>query len=61
MTVRLKEQCFEENRDGIAALIEHGFAQAERGELIDGDEVVALLRERRASAARIAEPVGRTR
>lgn len=42
-----QEQWFAGNRDGIAALIEHGFAQAERGELIDGDEVPAMLRERR--------------
>ena len=42
-----QEQWFAGNRDGIAALVEHGFAQAERGELIDGDEVAAILRARR--------------
>jgi predicted transcriptional regulator len=35
-------------RDAIHAQIERGFAQAERGELIDGDEAIRLLRERRA-------------
>jgi Arc/MetJ-type ribon-helix-helix transcriptional regulator len=33
----------------IAAHIAVGFAQAERGELIDGDEAVAKLRRRRAT------------
>jgi antitoxin ParD1/3/4 len=44
-----QEQWFAGNRDGIAAMIEHGLAQAERGELIDGDEAASLLRERRAA------------
>jgi len=35
-----------ENRTEIAAQIEHGFAQAERGELVDGDEAFQRLRER---------------
>jgi predicted transcriptional regulator len=35
-------------RDVINAQIERGFAQAENGELIDGDEAIRLLRERRA-------------
>lgn len=35
-------------RDAIQAQIERGFAQAERGELTDGDEAVRILRERRA-------------
>ena len=34
-------------RDAIAAQIEEGFAQAERGELVDADEAVELLRKRR--------------
>jgi putative addiction module CopG family antidote len=42
-----QEQWLAGNRDGIAALIEHGFAQAERGELIDGDDVEAVLSARR--------------
>ena len=37
-----------EEREAIAAHIEKGFAQAERGELIDGDAVVEILRQRRA-------------
>jgi len=37
-----------EQREAIAAHIEKGFAQAERGELIDGDAAVAMLRRRRA-------------
>jgi predicted transcriptional regulator len=36
-----------EQRDAIAAHIEKGFAQAERGELLDGDAAVEMLRERR--------------
>ena len=36
-----------EQREAIAADIEKGFAQAERGELIDGDAAVEMLRQRR--------------
>jgi Arc/MetJ-type ribon-helix-helix transcriptional regulator len=36
-----------EQRGVIAAHIEKGFAQAERGELLDGDAAVEMLRERR--------------
>ena len=39
-----QEEWFAGNRDEIAALIEHGFAQSERGELIDGDDAATLLR-----------------
>ena len=35
-----------EQREAIAAHIEIGFAQAERGELIDGDAAVQMLRQR---------------
>jgi antitoxin ParD1/3/4 len=35
-------------REEVAAHIAVGFAQAERGELIDGDAVVEILRQRRA-------------
>jgi Arc/MetJ-type ribon-helix-helix transcriptional regulator len=35
-------------REEVAAHIATGFAQAERGELIDGDRVVEILRQRRA-------------
>jgi antitoxin ParD1/3/4 len=37
-----------EQREGVAAHIAVGFAQAERGDLIDGDAVVEMLRQRRA-------------
>ena len=43
-----QEEWLAENRSEIAAQIEHGFAQAERGELIDGDEAFRMLRDRRA-------------
>jgi hypothetical protein len=35
-------------REAIAAHIAEGFAQAERGELIDAEEAARILRERRA-------------
>lgn len=35
-------------RDTIASQIAEGFAQAEQGELIDGEEAVRILRDRRA-------------
>jgi predicted transcriptional regulator len=35
-------------RDAIAARIEEGFAQAERGELVDAEQVVSILQDRRA-------------
>jgi len=41
-----QEQWLADNRAGIAAKIEHGFAQAERGELVDGDEAFQQLRHR---------------
>jgi Arc/MetJ-type ribon-helix-helix transcriptional regulator len=34
-------------REGVAAHVAKGFAQSERGELIDGDEAVRILRQRR--------------
>ena len=37
-----------ERRERVAAHIETGFAQAERGELVDGDPAVEMLRQRRA-------------
>ena len=37
-----------EEREAVAAHIETGFAQAERGELIDGDAAVEMLRQKRA-------------
>lgn len=44
-----QENWLARNRDEIADQIEHGFAQAERGELIDGDEVFSVLRGRRSA------------
>jgi predicted transcriptional regulator len=35
-------------REAIAQHIEEGFAQAERGELIDGDVAIEMLRQQRA-------------
>jgi antitoxin ParD1/3/4 len=35
-------------REAIAAHINKGFSQAERGELMDGDAAVEMLRKRRA-------------
>jgi predicted transcriptional regulator len=37
-----------DQREAVAAHIEKGFAQAERGELIDGDAAVEMLRQPRA-------------
>ena len=37
-----------EDRDAAATHINTGFAQAERGELIDGDAALEMLRRRRA-------------
>jgi Arc/MetJ-type ribon-helix-helix transcriptional regulator len=37
-----------EERAAVSAHIENGFAQAERGELMDGDAAVEMLRQRRA-------------
>jgi hypothetical protein len=42
------EDWMAEQHDAVAAHIATGFAQAERGELIDGDAAVELLRQRRA-------------
>lgn len=41
-----QEQWLADNRAEIAASIEHGFAQAERGELVDEDEAFQQLRQR---------------
>jgi len=41
-----QEQWLAENRADVVAKIEHGFAQAERGELVDGDEAFQQLRQR---------------
>ena len=41
-----QERCLAEDRGDIAAKIEQGFAQAERGELVDGEEAFRQLRQR---------------
>jgi Arc/MetJ-type ribon-helix-helix transcriptional regulator len=38
-----------EQRERVAAQIATGFAQAERGELVDGDRAIEMLRQRRAA------------
>ena len=40
------ERWLAEDRAEIAAKIEHGFAQAERGEMVDGEEAFRQLRQR---------------
>ena len=43
----LEDWMFEE-REAVAAHIEKGFAQADRGERVDGDAAVEMLRQRSA-------------
>jgi hypothetical protein len=45
---RVIEDWLLEDRDAVATHVEMGFAQAERGESIDGDAALELLRRRRA-------------
>jgi len=42
-------------REVVVAQIAEGFAQAERGELIDGDTAVEMLRQRRAERSKTQE------
>ncbi len=42
-----QEESLAESRDEIATAIELGFAEAERGELIDGDEVRSRMAARK--------------
>jgi Arc/MetJ-type ribon-helix-helix transcriptional regulator len=44
-----------EQREAVATHIEAGFAQAERGELIDGDAALEILRRRRAERLKSEE------
>jgi Arc/MetJ-type ribon-helix-helix transcriptional regulator len=44
-----REDWLARNRAEIADRVEHGFAQAERGELMDGNEAFSLLRGRRSA------------
>jgi hypothetical protein len=49
MTISLKpEDWMLGQREEVAAHIAGGFAQAERGDLVDGDAVLEILRQRRA-------------
>jgi Arc/MetJ-type ribon-helix-helix transcriptional regulator len=43
-----REDWLVEQREAVGARIAEGFAQAERGELMDGDTAVEMLRQRRA-------------
>ena len=45
--LELEDWMFEQ-RVSVNAHIEQGFAEADRGELIDGDAAIAMLRQRRA-------------
>ena len=45
--LELEDWMFEQ-REAIAAHNEKGFAQSERGELLDGDAAIEMLRMRRA-------------
>lgn len=42
-----------EQREEVAAQIEKGFAQSERGELIDGDGAIEMLRQRSAGRLKL--------
>jgi Arc/MetJ-type ribon-helix-helix transcriptional regulator len=42
------EDWMRERREALASQIAIGFAQADRGELMDGEEAVTMLRQRRA-------------
>ncbi len=44
-----------QERESVATQITNGFAQAERGELMDGDEAVGMLRQRRAARLKTRE------
>ena len=42
-----REDWLAERREAVAAKIATGFAQAERGELMDGEAAIEMLRQRR--------------
>ena len=42
-----QEEWLSENRNEIATKIQHAFDQAQPGELVDADQAVRLLRQRR--------------
>ena len=47
-----------EERDATGAHIEKGFAQAEGGELMDGDAAIEILRRRREERLKNLKPQG---
>ena len=50
-----KEEWLMSQREAIAAQISEGFAQSERGEVIDGEAAIKMLRERRSQEAKRLE------
>lgn len=50
-----REDWLADQRETVAAHIAEGFAQAERGELMDGDKAVEMLRQRRAERLKTRE------
>jgi Arc/MetJ-type ribon-helix-helix transcriptional regulator len=50
-----REDWLVEQREAVAAQIATGFAQAERGELLDGEAALEMLRQRRAERLKSPE------
>ena len=50
-----REDWLKGQREAFAAKIAKGFAQSERGELMDGDEAIKMLCERRGQGAKSRE------
>jgi Arc/MetJ-type ribon-helix-helix transcriptional regulator len=50
-----REDWLAEQREAVAAQIATGFAQAERGELLDGEAALEMLRQRRAERLKSPE------
>jgi hypothetical protein len=50
-----QEDWLADQRSVVAARIAEGFAQAERGELLDGNAAVEMLRQRRAERSKTQE------
>ena len=46
------EQGFAKQREEVATKIAAGFAQSERGEVMDGEAAIKMLRERRDQQAK---------
>ncbi len=49
------EDWLAEQRERVAAQIANGFAQAERGELTDGEAAIEMLHQRRAARLKLRE------